>query len=106
MKAVESQQVSWWDVHTFVSPWLEVVGSWPTAGTPEWCALPDGDPAKIAALCDAAHHHALRIEMAQQAMAEASRDLSAATDWSAVSREIRQRNSFYAERPWLRRAAS
>jgi hypothetical protein len=62
MKAVESQQVSWWDVHTFVSPWLEVVGSWPTAGTPEWCALPDGDPAKIAALCDAAQHHALRIE--------------------------------------------
>ncbi len=57
-----SAQVSWWDVHEFVAPLLEHVGSYPMAGTPEWCALPDYDPAKTAALLDAARHWALRVE--------------------------------------------
>ncbi len=103
---VSSQQVSWWDVHSAVAPWLETVGSWPTVGTPEWCGLPDGAPAKIAALYDAAQHWALRLETCQQAECEASHAVSAACDWGHISRQIRDRAEFYSARPWLKRATS
>ena len=102
-KVVSSQQVSWCSVHEFVAPWLETVGSWPTVGTPAWCALPDSDAAKIAAVCDAAQHWALRLESCQEARAAASRAASGAVDWSALSREINARSDFYAARPWLKR---
>jgi hypothetical protein len=93
-----SAQVAWWTVHEFVSPLLEAVGSWPIVGTPAWCALPDDDPAKLAALLDAAQHHALRVETAQQAMAEASHDISAAAHWSAIATEIYWRRGVYIPR--------
>ena len=101
-----SQQVSWWSVHEFVNTILEGVGSWPTVGTPAWCALDDGDPRKQAALYDAAQHWALRLETCQQARCDASREISDAIDWSALAREIKQRNSFYAAHPWMRRLVS
>jgi hypothetical protein len=101
-----SQQVSWWSVHEFVQAVLNQVNDWPTLGTPAWCSLANDDPRKWAAVLDGGQHHALRMETAQQAMAEASRDVSAAADWSQVAREVQRRNSFYAEKPWLRRAAS
>ena len=66
-RCTSSQQVSWWSVHEHTGPVLAGVGSWPTAGTPQWCALPDDDPAKLAALYDAARHWALRVETCQQA---------------------------------------
>jgi hypothetical protein len=88
MTAVNSQQVSWWSVHEHVAPMLEQVQSWPTIGTPTWCQLPDDDPAKLAALLDAAQHWALRVETCQQARADASREISAAADWSAIATEI------------------
>ncbi|MCA2249028.1 DUF2742 domain-containing protein [Mycobacterium intracellulare] len=105
MKPLESQQVSWWSVHEHVQPFLDLVGAWPTAGTPAWCALPDG-PVKLAALLDAAQHHALRFELGQEARAEASRAVSGALNWNEVSRETLARTDFYTARPWLRRAAS
>lgn len=104
--AVSSQQVSWWDVREFVTPMLEQSGSWPMAGTPAWCLLGDDDPVKLAALFDAAQHPALRVETCQQAACQASRDISAAADWSGIAREIRRHNEFYAEKPWLKRVAS
>ena len=58
------------------------------------------------ALAVAGEHHVLRVEVAQTAQAEASRAVSAAADWPKVAREIKQRNDFYASRPWLRRAVS
>jgi hypothetical protein len=58
---ISSQQVNWLTVHEYVEPQLTAVGQWPMAGTPEWCALPDG-PVKLAALYDAARHHALRVD--------------------------------------------
>jgi hypothetical protein len=70
--------VSWWSVHEYVSVTLEQVGLWPMVGTPEWCALADGDPVKLAALLDAAQHHALRLELNQESRAEASHAISAA----------------------------
>jgi hypothetical protein len=93
-------------VHEFVTTKLERVESWPMAGTPAWCALDDRDPAKWAALLDAAQHHALRIETAQETQAQTSRDVSAAADWPAIARETQRRNEFYAARPWMKRIAS
>jgi hypothetical protein len=81
-----SAAVSWWSVHEHVSPFLESAGTWPMAGTPDWCGLPDDHPAKLAALLDAAQHWALRVETCQVAESEASHAISAAVDWSAVAR--------------------
>jgi hypothetical protein len=103
---ISSQQVSWWPVHEHVADKLAQVQSWPTVGTPAWCVLDDDDPAKLAALFDAAQHWALRLETCQQARCDASREISDAADWSAVAKETFVRNSFYAARPWLRRVAS
>jgi hypothetical protein len=105
-RCTSSQQVSWWDVHEHVAPILEAVGDWPMAGTPAWCALPDDDPRKLAALLDAAQHWVLRVETCQVAECEASHAISAAADWGAVGRRIRDHNEFYQARPWLRRRAS
>ena len=105
-ECVSSQQVSWWSVHEFVTEVLNQVNGWPQLGTPAWCSMANEDPVKWAALLDAAQHWALHLEINQEARAEASRDVSAAADWPVVSREINQRNDFYAKRPWMKRAAS
>ncbi|HYB35860.1 MAG TPA: DUF2742 domain-containing protein [Mycobacterium sp.] len=76
--AVASQQVSWWSVHEHVAALLGAVRSWPMAGTPQWCALPDEDPAKLAAIFDAAQHWALRVETRQTAECVASHAISTA----------------------------
>jgi hypothetical protein len=105
-KSIASQQVSWWEVREFVAPILARVGSWPMAGTPAWRALDGSDPAKIAAVLDAGQHHSLRVETCQQAICEASRNISAAVDWSSVARELKGLREFYAEKPYLKRIAS
>jgi Protein of unknown function (DUF2742) len=103
---IYSQQVNWWQVHSFVAPLLAAVDSWPSPGSVPWCELSDDDPVKWAALLDAAQHWALRLETCQQARCDASREVSDAVDWSAVAREINQRTDFYAARPWLKRRVS
>jgi hypothetical protein len=103
LAASGNQQVSWWQVHEYVQPILAAAGSWPMAGTPAWCALADDDPAKLAALLDAARHWALRVDTCQAAACEASRDISAAADWAAAGQHIKTRREFYAEKPWLKR---
>ncbi|OBF91066.1 hypothetical protein A5791_15835 [Mycobacterium sp. 852002-51163_SCH5372311] len=104
MKAVESQQVSWWSVHELILPVLNQVNDWPLLGSPAWCSLARDDPRKWAAVLDGGQHHALRIELNQESRAEASKAVSGALDWAALSREILRRNDFYAAHPWLRRA--
>ena len=99
---VYSPQVNWWEVHTFVTPMLTAVGSWPLVGTPTWCALGDDDPVKWAATFDAAQHWALRVEANQEARAEAGRDIAASTDWLAISRRIRERAEFCNAHPWMK----
>jgi Protein of unknown function (DUF2742) len=86
-----SQQVSWWSAHEYVAPVLARIGSWPMVGSPAWCALPDDDPAKVAAIFDAAQHWALRLETCQEASCEASRDVSAAADWKSLPNIWRRR---------------
>lgn len=90
---MESRTVDWWAVHTYAEPTLIEVGDWPMVGTLPWQYLPTDDPAKLAAVLDAARHWALRIESNQQAMAEASRSVAAAADWPAVARGIQRRRS-------------
>ncbi|MGH3725017.1 MAG: DUF2742 domain-containing protein [Mycobacterium sp.] len=104
---LSSQQVSWWDTHVFISAMVAQLDEpLPTAGTPAWCALAGRDPRKLLALAVAGEHWVLRTETAQAAMADASRAISAAVDWAALGREIRQRKDFYAARPWLKRASA
>ena len=98
-RRTESQQVSWWAVHEFVAAVLDQANGYPMAGTPAWCSLAHDDPMKLAAVLDAGQHHALRIETEQQARAEASRDVAAATDWSRVAQYIVQgRGAAYVPR--------
>jgi len=93
-----ARAVSWWSVHEHVAPLLDQVGDWPMAGTPAWCDLDDDDPVKLVALLDAARHWALHLEINQQALAEASRDVSVAADWRSVANEIRRRRHVYIPR--------
>lgn len=103
---MNSRQVRWFDFHEWVQPYLDAAGEWPMVGSQAWFDLPDDDPRKFAAICDAAQHFALRLETCQQARAEASRAVSAAEDWTQVAREIRNREEFRAARPWMDRRAS
>lgn len=84
---IGSRQVSFWSVHEFVTPMLAEEQSWPMVGTPQWCDLADDDPRKLAAIFDAAQHWALRIETSQEAQIQASHELSASADWSAIAQE-------------------
>jgi hypothetical protein len=100
-----SQQVDWWETHRFMEAACAQanLGPLPAAGTPAWRALDDTDPRKLLGLAVAGEHHVLRVETAQAAVADASRAVSEAADWTAVAREVQQRATFRAERPWMRR---
>jgi Protein of unknown function (DUF2742) len=88
MGTVYSQSVSWWETHQFLQAAIAQasLGPIPAAGTPAWCELDDSDPRKLLALALDGEHQVLRKEVAQSAMADASRAVSAAADWPAVAR--------------------
>ncbi len=100
----DSQQVAWWPVHEFLTAMLDQAntGPLPWAGTPAWCELADSDPRKLLALAQFGEHHALRIETMQTAQAAASREISAAANWSALAQRIRNR----ASSPYITRRKS
>jgi hypothetical protein len=85
-----SREVSWWAVHQFVEPFLMRVAEWPLAGSVEWELLEDHDERKMAALLDAAQHHALRVDTAQAALVEAAQAVHSAADWDQVRREVNE----------------
>ena len=99
---VTAQQMSWWSVHELVSAVLDQANGWPLLGSPAWCSLARDDPHKWAAILDSAQHWALHVKVCQEARAEASRDVSEAVDWQAVTRGTRQR----AQSAYIRRAAA
>lgn len=69
------------------------------AGTPEWNHLPDDHPDKLGAVLAAGVHHALRVDLAQENRAEASREVCTAANWSALAQRIaRGRGSAYIPR--------
>lgn len=112
---VGSQQVDWWAVHLFCRNALgrilqvdsdtaaALIAAGPIAGTPQWSALPDDDPMELAAVVAYSPHHALRINSAQAAMADAGSAISTAADWGAVGQRIREHNEWKAAHPWLQR---
>ena len=101
-----ARAVNWLTVHRFVQPVLDQVNGWPMAGTPAWCSQAHEDPRKWCSLLDGAQHHALRIELNQEALARASKDLAESEDWKAVAQELSQLQAFRAKNTWARREAS
>lgn len=96
---MNSQQVCWTAVLAFV----ERRGINPTtaliAGTPAWAALDDQHPDKLAAVLAAGVHHALRLDLNQEVVADASKAVAGAEDWSAVAQCIRSgRGNAYVPR--------
>jgi hypothetical protein len=90
LTSINSREVSWFEVYSFVAPLLAGVDSWPAAGTPAWTALADDDPAKLAAVLEAGIRWALRIDTEQEILAQAARDVSQAADWSAIAASSRR----------------
>lgn len=88
-----SRQVSYLPVYELVSPLLSDPGLVP--GTPVWCQLEDTDPAKWQAVLWAAVWWSLAADTRQAALADASREISGAAEWSAVGRH---RGSAYIPR--------
>lgn len=84
-EATTSRTVDWWSVWEYVAPLLAQVQRWPMAGTLTWQRLADDDPTKLASIYQAAAEMALRYESTQAALAEASQDISAGTDWRAFA---------------------
>lgn len=60
------------------------------AGTPQWCGMADDDARKLLALVLGGVREALGKDTRQEAMADASTEISCAADWSALAREIVQ----------------
>lgn len=89
MRVTDSRMVAWWPVYEFAAAHTAGI-DFPMAGTPAWCDLEDDDPRKLAAVLDAGPHHVLRMEIAQEIRADASKAVAAAADWPAISREIQQ----------------
>jgi hypothetical protein len=89
-----SQQVSWFDTFTFAANIAAQHGlslsldhaSLPLAGTPQWCGMADDDARKLMALILGGVREALYYDARQASMAEASREISQAADWSRISR--------------------
>ncbi|WP_199253861.1 DUF2742 domain-containing protein [Mycolicibacterium mengxianglii] len=101
-----SQQVSFYEVTKFVDEQLSRSrenASWPMVGSPAWAVLDDYDPAKWAAILDAARHWALRLEANQTAWCDASRAVAAANDWGGTASSVHRREQFHASKPWMRR---
>lgn len=83
-----SGQVCWTTVLAFVERRGIDPATVLTAGTPAWQALDEHHPDKLAAVLAAGVHHALLLDLRQEAQAEASRAVAAAADWSAVAQQI------------------
>jgi hypothetical protein len=101
--SLSSQAVQWWPVHGFAEPRLQEAGDWPLVGTPAWCLLETCDPAKWAAILDAAQHWALRLETCQERFRDAGHAVAGAVDWSALAHHLCSRDELHRARPYLRR---
>lgn len=104
-------EVSWEPVHAYVGRLLAGRHTTITAGTPEWIALPDDDPAKLLAVLTAASRWCLETELDQIDQRRinakhAAIEVATALDWTRVAKRIRDRDAYYRDNPDLRRKAS
>lgn len=88
-----SREVSWWATHVFIEAVVAQAncGPLPVAGTPAWTALADGDPRKLLALAVAGEHHVLRVQLGQEARAQAAEDVHGGANWTEVARQVQRR---------------
>ncbi|WP_431240427.1 DUF2742 domain-containing protein [Mycolicibacterium aichiense] len=96
-------QVDFFAVSEFVKPYLDAAGAWPMVGSRAWVELPDDSPVKWAALLSAAEHWALKIELNQDAIVQASQAISGAAPWAQWSRDIRQRHDAIKSGAYIKR---
>lgn len=91
--APTSKEVSWWSVHLFIEAAVAQAncGPLPTAGTPAWAALADGDPRKLLSLAVAGEHWVLRTEIGQEERAQAAQDVWGGENWTDVARQVQRR---------------
>lgn len=59
------------------------------AGTPSWCGMADHDARKLMALILGGVREAIQNDARQEALADASREVSTAADWPAVAQRVR-----------------
>lgn len=87
---MDSRQIGWWSVYELLAPLL---GDRPPAlpGTPTWQQIPDDHPDKWRSLLWTAVWWSLAQDTRQEAAADASREIAAATDWSGLARRITAR---------------
>ncbi|MDS1114477.1 DUF2742 domain-containing protein [Gordonia westfalica] len=100
--------IRWEPVHAFVGRLLAGRHTTITAGTEEWIALPDDDPAKTIAVLTAGSRWCLeqqldQIDQRRAATKDAAVDIAQARDWSDVARRVRARDQFRRDNPDLRR---
>ncbi|MEZ0052113.1 hypothetical protein ABIA30_003125 [Mycobacterium sp. MAA66] len=86
-----TRQVDFLIVHEFVAPILREVPAWPAAGTLLWARLEDTDPAKWAALLDAARYQALDLQIQQEHLDGAAKSIAVSQEWADVRRYSRRR---------------
>jgi hypothetical protein len=105
-----SRQVAWYEVYEFLTWAAQRYGvdmwDWPEAGTPAWNLLDNSDPRRMLGALAGGVYWATRIDTLQAELAEASQQISTMANWGEVGQQIRGRKEFFAEHPWLRRAAS
>jgi hypothetical protein len=103
MGTPSSQQVAWFEVYSFAERHAAshgvALGDLPIAGTPLWCGMADDDARKLLALVLGGVREALHHDARQSALADASRAISSAADWSAVAQRARNgRGAAYIRR--------
>lgn len=81
------------------------------AGSPEWQALDDDDPQKLAAVITAGSRWVLEEEIEQhRRRREAQKDMAIGLleelPWKKIRKQIEQRDEFYRRNPDLKRKAA
>lgn len=93
-----SRQVNWYEAFAFASRIANQYGvaldhrELPIAGTLQWCGMANDDARKLMALVLGGVRDALANDAHQDALAQAGEAISAAEDWSQVSRDVYRRH--------------
>ena len=100
---ISSRQVSWFEVYSFAERLATSHGvgldHLPLPGTPAWCGMPDDDARKLMALVLGGVRESLNHDVAQEHLAEASKNIATSADWSALAKRIAQgRGAAYVPR--------